>query len=89
MSDDSLSPALPAELARALDRTPARLLVDTRVDDRMPGGSMLDWLTREPRFAATMAGYVEVSRTGFLRVFHRRPGAVPACVAGDRRAVGG
>lgn len=68
---------------------PARLLVDTRVDDRMPGGSMLDWLAREPRFAATMAGYVEVSRKGFLRVFHRRPGTVPACVAGDRRAVGG
>jgi hypothetical protein len=84
----ALGTAVRRELAAEIAcRRPGVVLVDTRYDEDAPGGDLLNWFNAEPRFRAALAGYREVSRTGYLRRFIPAGPTAAACVPADLKAM--
>lgn len=84
----ALGTAVRQELAAEIAcHRPEMVVVDTRYDEDVPGGNLINWFGAEPRFRAALSGYREIRSTGYLRRFVPQGPNAGACVPGDLTAM--
>lgn len=80
----ALGTAVRREMAAEIAcKRPAMVVVDRFYDEDAPGGDVLAWFMAEPRFAAALSGYREITPVAVLRRFVPVNTERAACVPGD------